>query len=365
MKNVLASIKGKMMKTAPQDPVDFVSAEKSLLTNLADKLIEIEEQIYAGSLDWLRIVDRDQWKASLLKFSSYASQTPILDSIEPQITESKEPVVTEEEVITVSDFAKALLLVEQSIEKRFFRVPLGDLQRTLERKRGPKPKAHNGDQHENSDPEDKGVKSQTLQNWEKSLMSCATYSQVFLHLQGLDESIAWSKSILNACCRLCWRKSHEDKMLLCDKCDCGHHIFCLRPPLTSIPEGEWFCPKCKPKKAERTPRKIRKTFNATAQNDEIYSADEDNSDAKSDSTTGRKRRKVTSETDESDESSESESEEEEIKKPKRGERKIIESSQKELDDEDLDNKKRTKMLKKNPNLKHLNGSVKEKDSIYR
>lgn len=33
-------------------------------------------------------------------------------------------------------------------------------------------------------------------------------------------------------------------MLLCDGCDCGFHIFCLDPPLTSIPKGQWFCHVC-------------------------------------------------------------------------------------------------------------------------
>jgi [histone H3]-trimethyl-L-lysine4 demethylase len=33
-------------------------------------------------------------------------------------------------------------------------------------------------------------------------------------------------------------------MLLCDGCDCGYHIFCLDPPLSSIPRGQWFCHTC-------------------------------------------------------------------------------------------------------------------------
>lgn len=33
-------------------------------------------------------------------------------------------------------------------------------------------------------------------------------------------------------------------MLLCDSCDASYHIFCLLPPLTSIPPGDWRCPKC-------------------------------------------------------------------------------------------------------------------------
>jgi bromodomain adjacent to zinc finger domain protein 1A len=62
-------------------------------------------------------------------------------------------------------------------------------------------------------------------------------------------------------------------MLLCDKCDRGHHIYCLRPILKIIPEGEWFCPECRPKDIVNTARKIRKTF--VEQENEIYSDEDD------------------------------------------------------------------------------------------
>ena len=34
------------------------------------------------------------------------------------------------------------------------------------------------------------------------------------------------------------------QILLCDKCDAAYHTACLRPPLMSIPDGDWFCPYC-------------------------------------------------------------------------------------------------------------------------
>ena len=75
------------------------------------------------------------------------------------------------------------------------------------------------------------TKWQTILNWERSLMNSTNLSQLFIHFQSLDESITWSKSSLNARCRLCRKKGDADKMLLCDKCDRGHHIYCLRPVL--------------------------------------------------------------------------------------------------------------------------------------
>eukprot|EP01052_Picozoa_sp_SAG31_P024778 SAG31_NODE_2131_length_6375_cov_5.937540_2_plen_81_part_00 len=37
-------------------------------------------------------------------------------------------------------------------------------------------------------------------------------------------------------------------MLLCDGCDCGYHIYCLRPKMETIPRGKWFCTACKSRK---------------------------------------------------------------------------------------------------------------------
>ncbi|XP_060537001.1 E3 ubiquitin-protein ligase UHRF1-like [Cylas formicarius] len=46
-------------------------------------------------------------------------------------------------------------------------------------------------------------------------------------------------------CHVCSGKSDYDKLLLCDECDAGFHIFCLDPPLDGIPDGDWYCPSCK------------------------------------------------------------------------------------------------------------------------
>ena len=33
-------------------------------------------------------------------------------------------------------------------------------------------------------------------------------------------------------------------LLLCDRCDHGYHLDCLDPPLSDVPEDDWFCPQC-------------------------------------------------------------------------------------------------------------------------
>ncbi|KAK2491768.1 hypothetical protein MC885_011406, partial [Smutsia gigantea] len=47
-------------------------------------------------------------------------------------------------------------------------------------------------------------------------------------------------------CHLCGGKQDPDKQLMCDECDMAFHIYCLHPPLSSIPtDNEWYCPECR------------------------------------------------------------------------------------------------------------------------
>ena len=48
-------------------------------------------------------------------------------------------------------------------------------------------------------------------------------------------------------CATCGSDQDEpgrDDILLCDACDAGYHMHCLRPPLLVVPAGDWFCAQC-------------------------------------------------------------------------------------------------------------------------
>lgn len=46
-------------------------------------------------------------------------------------------------------------------------------------------------------------------------------------------------------CEVCGSSLNEDRLLLCDGCDLAYHLDCLDPPLSEVPEGEWYCPSCR------------------------------------------------------------------------------------------------------------------------
>lgn len=51
-------------------------------------------------------------------------------------------------------------------------------------------------------------------------------------------------SLSSQMCEICMRGDDGLSMLLCDECNRGYHMYCLDPPLTSIPKSQWFCPPC-------------------------------------------------------------------------------------------------------------------------
>ncbi|XP_010539688.1 PREDICTED: PHD finger protein EHD3 isoform X2 [Tarenaya hassleriana] len=59
-------------------------------------------------------------------------------------------------------------------------------------------------------------------------------------------------------CRHCLTDRDDDEIVLCDGCDDAYHIYCMKPPLTSVPKGKWFCTDCEA--AVQKVSKVRKVF---------------------------------------------------------------------------------------------------------
>ncbi|PFH34482.1 hypothetical protein BESB_065130 [Besnoitia besnoiti] len=46
-------------------------------------------------------------------------------------------------------------------------------------------------------------------------------------------------------CQVCGRDTDWDNLLLCDGCEDGYHLYCLTPRFLAVPEGAWYCLRCR------------------------------------------------------------------------------------------------------------------------
>uniref|UniRef100_A0AAV2LZN8 Bromodomain adjacent to zinc finger domain protein 2A n=1 Tax=Knipowitschia caucasica TaxID=637954 RepID=A0AAV2LZN8_KNICA len=93
-----------------------------------------------------------------------------------------------------------------------------------------------------------------LRTWRQALDRCRSAPQVCLCLLQLEKAIAWERSVTKVNCQVCRKGDNDDCLLLCDGCDRGCHMYCLRPKMTQVPEGDWFCPACVAKNVDDEPK---------------------------------------------------------------------------------------------------------------
>ncbi|XP_057200639.1 bromodomain adjacent to zinc finger domain protein 1A isoform X3 [Triplophysa rosa] len=286
-----------------------VPAERFMENRLKDLLLDIEDRIYQGTLGTIKVADRSSWRAALengnydlLSPESKENQTingeeePMeIDENNSRVKDRLQELKAESQSVTstsvstpqpvnntVRFLAQALAQIEQGIERKFLKAPLGDEDSKKDQKVKKKDKKKDDDQSsEKDDGSESGRQVKTVQErWRESLLACSSLSQVFLHLSTLERSVVWAKSILNARCKVCRRKGDAENMLLCDACDRGHHIFCVRPKLKAVPTEDWFCPECRPKqRSHRINSRQRSSIDSEEEMEEQEeSEEEDESD---------------------------------------------------------------------------------------
>jgi hypothetical protein len=94
----------------------------------------------------------------------------------------------------------------------------------------------------------------TCEDEDKKFLVCGHHYCIykFYHIRCLKESqIAKEKQKNRACwycpsclCRGCFKDRDDEYTVLCDGCDDAYHIYCMKPPRTSIPKGQWYCASC-------------------------------------------------------------------------------------------------------------------------
>jgi hypothetical protein len=79
-----------------------------------------------------------------------------------------------------------------------------------------------------------GVDKRTIQNHSKNYAPC--------HMPNLDPTIITSTWIppLDYPCQVCQRTDDADQMLLCDNCNGGYHLLCLKPEFIQVPADIWY-----------------------------------------------------------------------------------------------------------------------------
>ena len=316
----VASRRNKQSKHSGSEPIPLGTSIKELIElSLRDQILELEEKIHFGNLGLLKVNSRDDWVAAISN-KSYDMGADTLSWGNGKLEASADLKDN-----LVQQMAAAVLQLGQMVadHDKYFKRPLGEDEKEKkkrlkrkedERKRREKEKAEENE-NEEEDDEVVDVEMTPFKIWEESLMASKTLGQIFIHLTTLDNSIVWSKSIMNTKCKVCRKKADPELMLLCDRCDNAYHMYCLKPKLKSIPEGDWFCPECKPKERVRSPKKkVRKSFSFH----EAESDEEEEVEVSSKKKTNNKSKKRIIESDE-------EEKKETPPKKKGGRKKLVES----------------------------------------
>ena len=244
------------------------SSEKLTEANLREQICDLENRIFEANFGAVKVKNRMTWRQEIEDFwfddtgknkkgdvpeipasivnqrlmALKASQSSSQQSNHPDdtssLTSGSSTVVSRRSII--QKLSQALLSVQNGVPAKYLTYPLGET--AVGRK--------------NQDSRTSGELDQVTR-WKESLENCTSLSQLLLHISTLDASIMWSRSILKANCRICRRKCDPDKLLLCDECDRGQHLYCLKPKLKSIPPGKWYCITCKPSsRSTRTRTKL-------------------------------------------------------------------------------------------------------------
>jgi len=136
-----------------------------------------------------------------------------------------------------------LLALEAVIERRYLKPPLGFKSNTILISTS----AESGQIDDYNDNAADENATSGLLRWREAVREAKCSAEIALCLHFLESSIAWDKSIMRASCQFCGSGENEAQLLLCDGCDKGYHMYCFKPKMESIPEGDWFCFECQNK----------------------------------------------------------------------------------------------------------------------
>jgi Mg-chelatase subunit ChlI len=118
--------------------------------------------------------------------------------------------------------------------------------------------------------------------WTLQLSQITTEAQLALHVFIFDRAVIYSdiefaadkgetddpNEAADGACQICHKGHKAPQLIGCDTCDEWYHTFCLMPPLSEVPKGDWHCPACrrsgKVRAATPTPRTSKKKSGSRA-----------------------------------------------------------------------------------------------------
>ncbi|XP_036380882.1 tyrosine-protein kinase BAZ1B-like isoform X2 [Megalops cyprinoides] len=154
----------------------------------------------------------------------------------------------------LKDFGECVITLQESVIKKFLQGFMAPKQQKKKKKQGGEESSRAEYVDEEKMMAEEARVATAVEKWKSTIREAQTFSRMHVLLGMLDACIKWDMSAENARCKVCRKKGEDDKLILCDECNKAFHLFCLRPALYSIPEGEWLCPACQPAVARRCTR---------------------------------------------------------------------------------------------------------------
>ncbi|KAM5181394.1 tyrosine-protein kinase BAZ1B isoform 1-T2 [Mantella aurantiaca] len=153
----------------------------------------------------------------------------------------------------LKDFGECIIFLQAAVIKKFLQGFMAPKQK--KRKfQSEEAAAKAEEQDEEKRLAEEAKIASAVEKWKAAIREAQTFSRMHVLLGMLDACIKWDMSSENARCKVCRKKGEDDKLILCDECNKAFHLFCLRPVLLNIPDGEWLCPACQPATLRRSSR---------------------------------------------------------------------------------------------------------------
>uniref|UniRef100_A0AAX7TW55 Tyrosine-protein kinase BAZ1B n=1 Tax=Astatotilapia calliptera TaxID=8154 RepID=A0AAX7TW55_ASTCA len=175
---------------------------------------------------------------------------------------------------SLKDFGECIITIQACVIKKFLQGFMAPKQKKKKKQAGEESsKAEEVDEEKRLAEEARVATA--VEKWKTAIREAQTFSRMHVLLGMLDACIKWDMSAENARCKVCRRKGDDEKLILCDECNKAFHLFCLRPALYRVPNGEWLCPACQPTVARRGSRVRNYKQDSDEEDDEEESEEED------------------------------------------------------------------------------------------